>query len=599
MTSASQDRVDFCPTSLSGPGKRILFVYCALSLFAVFYLPYLLPVSPSTSASYIFGYNNTAGIVLVVLLTATGATWAKGLHLNFAPRCPSPKISLIYLWLALTAELASCLGMWACATHHGTLGEAEYHIRAIELFAQGKTPFVDFEWTYGYGLLAVPTWLAHSLNLDVPDAYFLFWVAASMVGVALLFCVLNMIDFPSPFRTPIFIALATTAILCVPSLGVQYAWLRFVAPLFFILVVYRTCRRPSQPPLPPNFVGYVLAIVFAQLLLELSPEVAIAFVFACSVFLVPISSKLLQRSLLIAYVTMLIGFAAVFAHGATTGVFDSVLDKGHGNNSFPIILAPAPLLYFVVLFIGACYWVQRILKPQIQDNTGPMLIYSLPMIVAVLGRCDPGHILLNGLGVFIPALFYASISPRFWRPVFASFVACFLVITPFFGIVGLALLFRRPAPPPFAAASSIHSLYPTAPPFGGDQILQAPFGYRPNASGFYFSPEIDDGYYEALIDANSPESYRRKIGELAQHPQRDLLLHKDIFDVCKIDPSVERISVGILFAAPYTATAKHTRSIRTPLCDYIRTHYMLAVPASTQNYQYELWHPKTAANSAP
>jgi len=58
--------------------NRLFIVYVVCSLAAVFYLPLLVAVAPSTSPSYLFGYNNRAGIALLLTAVVLGAVWAKG-----------------------------------------------------------------------------------------------------------------------------------------------------------------------------------------------------------------------------------------------------------------------------------------------------------------------------------------------------------------------------------------------------------------------------------------------------------------------------------------------------------------------------------------
>jgi hypothetical protein len=73
MNTASEDRAATRFPALRSPGKGPLAIYLVLSLFAIFYLPYFFPVPPSTSDSYIFGYNNRVGIILFFLLVSFGA----------------------------------------------------------------------------------------------------------------------------------------------------------------------------------------------------------------------------------------------------------------------------------------------------------------------------------------------------------------------------------------------------------------------------------------------------------------------------------------------------------------------------------------------
>ena len=593
MNTVSERRVITSLSLLKRPGKGLLVAYFALSLFAIFYIPYFFPVRPSTSDSYIFGYNNSVGILLVLLLVSIGATWTKGFNFNFTPSGPSSKVSQKYLWLGLAIELAACIGMWLGVLRYGPLGELVYPASRVWLLSQGKHPFTDFEWSYGSGLLYGPKWIAFFLHINVFDAYFLFWTMISVFSIVLLYATINLIDFPSRHKTKIFLVFTACAVLGVPNMGTYYALLRYICALYFILHIYRLNRRSLR--LAARIRVGILAVAFAVILSWISPEVTIAFVFASAVCLFPTRSALSLAKQFGIYFATLISFAGVFAYGFISHSFDAVLDKGQGSTSFPIISAPSTLLFLASLFVCACYVVQRASRAEIQDNTIALIIFSVPMTAAALNRCDPGHLLLNGMGILLAVLFYASASERMWRFFYRSFIVCFFVISPALGIAGLIHLFLQPARPRFPAVASLRSLYPTKTNPGGDGMFQAPFGYWPEASGFFVSPEIDYGYYKDVLNACSRESYRRKIAELAQHPDRDLLLRKGVLGVCEVHDHTERVSVSMVLDFPYAARVVHHESVRKPLCDFIRDHYVLAVPATPENFYYELWSPKPDA----
>ena len=60
--------------------RPAFLVYVLLSLLAISFVPKLVPSEPSASDSYLFGYNNRAGIILLLLLVAVGVIWTRGLR---------------------------------------------------------------------------------------------------------------------------------------------------------------------------------------------------------------------------------------------------------------------------------------------------------------------------------------------------------------------------------------------------------------------------------------------------------------------------------------------------------------------------------------
>jgi hypothetical protein len=589
MKTALENSTANSSRTFNTPSERLLAAYIVLSLFAILYIPYFFPLPPSTSDSYVFGYNNRIGILLLLLLASLGAILARGLRLVTIFHHNSAAIPRRYLWLSLTIELVACIGVYGLALRSGPAAEAEQQINRIWLLAAGHRPYIDFDWPWGPFFLYIPKWFAALLRLSLPQAYFLFWILCSLTGVVLLYAILNRIDFPTDKKIAIFFLFLPCVVFSALNMGTNYSWVRYLCPIFFILLIYQTSRKPSITAANQARACF-LAVLFTAVLLLISPEVTIAHALACIALLYPKRTAPALRRRLTAYLAMLAALALLAAVAFQAHMLDALLIDGSGGNSFPIILAPAVIFFFAAVFVAAGYLVQRARTPAINDNTIAVLVFSIPMTAAALGRCDPAHILLNGIGFFLALFFYASTSTRWWTFTRNAFVICFLVLPSIGSVFFLVRSFIQPAPPAFPAHAGIAALYTHQP--SSDNAFEAPFGYTPQASGFYVSPQIDYGFYDGILDASTPLAYRRKIDELARRPQRPLLLHRDIFDVCEVRPDIDSALISILFTFPYTARAAHTDSVRKPLCDYIHAHYNLAVPATPQNFQYELWTPK-------
>ncbi len=589
------------------PRKHLLALYIVGSLVAILYLPYLFPANPTASDSYIFGYNNRIGIVLLLLLSATGAIWTNGLNIPFSSIGPSTKIPLRFLWTCLLIELASCAAMYLFAGRFGGFRESSYEIDRVWLLSQGKVPYVDFEWPFGPALLYGPLWLSHLLHLQVPQAYYIFWTIASVVGVALLFAAINLVDYPSNHKTSIFLLIFVTALTPVLNMGTHYTLLRYLCPLFFILVIHK--RGQPGPQAGTHSHAAILAVVFTAILFMISPEMAVAHAFACMVLLFPGRPVLERRGLFSPYFGMLVALTVLLVCALKIHLFDTMLASGGGADSFPIPFAPTTLLFFAVVFVCACYLVRRAAHGNIRDNTIALIILSIPMTAAALGRCDPGHMLMNGMGYVIAVFFYASGSPRMWKLFCTGFIIFFVFVCSL--PLDLQFLFAlksaeaqsvtedalpghsgSPTSTSGPQAINFASVYPERANSQSDGIYEAPFGYKPNTVGSYLSDRINYGYYEALENANTPEAIRRKVSELAQHPNRSVLLGKDSMALCRVDPHMERFLISYLFVFPYDAPAVHSESIRKPLCDYILSHYTLAQPATPEDLQYQLWVPE-------
>lgn len=579
------------------PSKRIMIFYALVSVATILYLPYFFPQKPSASDSYIFGYNNSVGIFLLVAFSIGGALWTRGLNLDLRPAGPAKGASLKTLWICFALTIAACVAMNLLAGRFGGFRESSYEIDRVWLLSQGKVPYVDFEWPFGVLFLYCPLWLNQLFHLGIPESYCLFWTAASVIGVFLLFVTVNLVSYPSPHKNTIFLLLYIGSLTSTLSMGTHYTLLRYLCPLCFILLVHKAGIRATRPA--AQLLPVLQALSFTACLLLISPETATAHAFACLILLFPRRSTISPAPLGIpSYLAMMAGLIVLFAFSFKVHLLDTMIASGGGADSLPIPFALPVLFFFFVVFLCTCAIVRRWSCPDFQDNSVALIVISIPMLAAALGRCDPTHIFFNCIGLFLAAAMYSSSSPHTWRLYRNTFIFAMLAI------LVLGALFLFPAVGmlqklQFSVASSkidIFALYPGLDPSRLDGPFEAPFGYKPNSIGSYLSSQIDYGFYEGVENATTPAAVNRKIDELARHPKRAVLIRDHTgYDVCMIDARIERLVISDIFLFPYMARISNTQNVRKPLCDYIAANYQLAYPATPENYRYELWMPKTQA----
>jgi hypothetical protein len=607
----------------------------ALALLAVlFYLPYFIPQRPVASDSYLFGFNNRAAIVLLLVFSAGAALWGRGYNLALRPAGQPTKIAGRTLGICLAIQLAACLAMVLLAGGFGGFCESTYEIDRVWLLAQGHLPYVGFEWPFGVLFLYGPLWLSHLFHGDIAQGYNAFWTLSSVAGVALLFATINRLDTPTPRKTFIFLILFVAFLPSVLGMGAHYTLLRYISPFYCILIVSRAStgntRRRAQR------LAAALAVCFTAMLLLISPEMAIAHAFACSILLFPRKSAISPAGLRPSpYAAMLAGLAALFAAALKLHLLDTLIASGGGADSFPIPFSVPVLFFYAVVFVCACSVVRRWAEPSLTDNSIALIVLSIPLLAAALGRCDPGHILSNGVGLMLAVFLYASGSPRMWRLYCSAFIVAMIAIPgytvcraflPRLGVSAMRTAAEETMPGVTGLRASIAefgirhmpssdiksrwlcelarlrvhvvpatidfaSLYPGLNVSRPDGNFEAPFGYQPNGFGSYHSSAVDYGYYEGMENANTPHAVQRKIDELAQHPDRDLLLPDASASLCSVDGSLQRGLLSVFFFFPYLARVSHPVSVHQPLCDYIAEHYTLARSATPNNFEYELWTP--------
>jgi hypothetical protein len=593
-------------------------------LAAIFYLPSLVPLAPSVSDSYVFGYNNRAGIVLLLLLVAIGSVWTKGLNLELRTTGVSQPIPLKTLIVSLIAVLFGCLAMYMLAGRFGGFGESSYQIDHVWMLSQGKIPYANFEFAYGASFLYCPLLLRHLLPINLVQAYYLFWILNWLLGTLLLYATINMVDYSTTSKSSIFLLIYGAGFFYILTMGTNYTLLRFTCPLFFILVIHKLFNRSGGKW---QIYAVLLAVVFTITLLLISPEIAIAYAFACMcIFL--LSSQCRSTRSFALFAGLLLTFAVVLWAALKLHVLDTLKAIGGGAFNFPISLAPHILLFFAAIFVCSCYVFLRFSERRTDDNTIGLIAFSIPMIAAALGRCDPGHVFWNGEGIFLASMFYVSNHTIAWKWYRAAFVIVMLILqslstawlyTPSIARVGLNSLgessnnstisrsltyigrkyigaFASPtkrakwekklANGDLAAPDRIDltSLYPS-----WHGTFLAPFGYKPNGIGTYLSDQIDYGYYDGLADAFTVDTIHAKLAEIEHHPDKALLLPDHFEDNCKINIPAERLEISALFVFPYLGRAVHPESIDRPICDYIIGRYILEEGPTPHNFGYGLW----------
>ncbi len=617
--------------TMSSLEKRLFPAYVLCGLAAILYLPTLVPMLPTASPSYVFGYNNRAGVAILLLVVAAGAIWTKGMGLPFLGRAPSKPVPLKVLGYCLIAALAGCIAMYAFAGRFGGFGESDYDLDRLWMLSKGKTPYVDFEWPFGACFLYLPFFLRNLLSLDLVQACYLFWGLNVLLGTWLLYAIVNMIDYPTCHKTSIFILLfCPVTFLSILSMGTHTTLLRYNCPLFFILVIHRVFDRGG---IGWKLFSCVLSVLFTIILLSISPETAIAFSFACTcIFLLSSPSFKAEGFLVVA--AQLFALAGIFRAALKLHVLDTVMASGGGADSLPIPFAPYILLFVFSLFLCSCYIFRRFFEGRLRDNTIGLIAFSIPMVAAALGRCDPAHVISSGEAVFLVSLFYLSDRVTSWKWYKTSFVAVMIVLLPlsFLSLyrssisrVGRKYLsessndsttgsvlnylgkkyiatFAGPArrakweahlanARQFAVPERIDfsAVYPS---WHGDFL--APFGYNPTGIGNYLSDQIDYGYYEGTENANTIAAVTRKISEMEDNPQRALLL-ADYFHVfCEADAEGARSMITTLSAFPYFGRAVHLQSVHAPMCSYILANYSLREVPEQKNFGYGLWVRKAA-----
>ena len=415
-----------------------------LAAVGVFVVPwYVDGMQPVTGESYAFGFHNrTATLGLVV---AVGVACLSGLVSPAARK----KSQCVLDWfqagnpwradpperivLAIACMIMASWILWL----DGMLvipywGEADYFLSRIDLVAMGYRPYVDFQYNYGPLLLHAPIALdaLSQGSLGIEAAYAWTVAGLTILGFCATFFFLNALTIPATYRLWV---LGTTLAIWLPlTMGLNYVPLRFTY-VPFALVVFDWCLRTYGSSRRRVSVVALSAAGLATCAFLLSPEMGVS---SCFGLLASCATQAIagKKTSAIAGAAGIIA-AVVATHLFSEGYFDGMRAFAGGANNFPIV----PNLHNVLLVIAALFVLGNIgiaVASHRHDPRAPLaasVAASAAVLLApALGRCDPGHVLVNELLIFVCLFAAAAAKGEVWlRAWLAVFAIAFIVMMQF------------------------------------------------------------------------------------------------------------------------------------------------------------------------
>lgn len=392
----------------------------AAALVAVFVVPWFFPRSdPVAGESYPLGFNNR--------LAAVGLILVSGCMAAFRCLCPSAssQARATLSWFSKDSTRAiktaskveyGILGLFCLLMAQVILwwdsvlvvpywGEADYFLNRIDLAALGYRPYLDFHHNYGPLMLYGPLLLdwATGGSFGIESAYAWTVVAWTLAGAAGVFLILRLLSIPRRSRPWV---LAMSLLMWLPlTMGLNYTPLRFTAVPFSIAAVHIVAERlrtRSVPLLQSAIALLAVSAIATALTLSISPEMGAAA--AAALIGYALVKGIDGDRFLATAITAGVCFSALMMHWSFQGYLYGIHAFSAGANNFPIL----PNLHNVLLAVSAVLVLSRLAAAVVTDPHHPnapfaasIAIASALMLFPSLGRCDPGHVILNSLMVFL------------------------------------------------------------------------------------------------------------------------------------------------------------------------------------------------------
>ena len=405
------------PDSVSPPTAKKAWVWVAIGLavafLGVFVLPWTVPFpSPVKGESYSYGFYNPVGVLalyaaLVPVLIGLLRGGEKPVALSWF--VPSPVIfppwrqgAFEYFVLAVsTVVIGAVVIAWNAYLVNPYWGEAPYFLSNIDLVRLGYRPYTDFSFSYGPAFLYAPIAIDRLSggSLGIENAYADCIVLAYALGFLLFFILLRFLNIPDRDR-PWILAL-TLLIWFLLTMGLQYTPLRFaVAPCLLALGNHPRLYRTPGLLAAARLLGVIAVLTTACFLVSPEMGVACSFGFAASAAIHLWSRRILSA---VGYI-LGVGVAIALLTSFSDRYLHTASSIARGAFCFPIYPNHANL----ILILAALYVLPLVAYAILRQPESPAapLAAALGSAAALLlpgafGRADPGHVLINGLVIYL------------------------------------------------------------------------------------------------------------------------------------------------------------------------------------------------------
>ena len=396
--------------TLTRGGRWALGCAFVVTVLLLLWLPYLFPTAPSHSDSYIFGFNNRVGILILAgfaLLCGAGALWMPA---RIPAAWAGKPLTSRTLYRALGLVFVVTLALYVLFRRFDGMGDGLLFIDRLKLVLEGHRVYLDFEFPYGPLMLYVPAALAKCLHLRAADAYGLTWIAAELGGVAMVYKTMQWIEAPFFPKRPVFLLLVLATLITAETCGLNYSILRFVLPCFLAVGIHRRLQRAEQRGSGFQAATVLLLAPAFALVLGISPEFALTFGLGMSVYLAVFAR--MREVANIAALAVAAGLCILAAWGdARLGAFLMAGAFHSGAQNLPIVPAPHILLFMMTLALTAAFSFRE-LRARRPSALLVLVIVSAASCGGALGRCDTVHVFYDPLGLTIAALGIAAAWPK-------------------------------------------------------------------------------------------------------------------------------------------------------------------------------------------
>jgi hypothetical protein len=415
------------------------------ALFGVFVLPWFVPVrgAPMLSDSYMLGFANTAAtlslwVACLLLVWVAARTTAASVETPlWSVKVPGDKRRLRLVAIVLTVAALGIAAVLARITAGVAYGETAFFLDRMAQLAAGYRPLSDFSYGYALGGLYGPLWLwrlFRSHGLSPLEAYYVVYGLFDLCSWAMLYALVSRLALSDRRRALLFVCLGAVCVVNVTA-GIQYTLVRYLTPPVALLALHLATTRAGRR-VRPYAAGLTALGGLLAVLVFSTPEMELATLVALLVYFVALARTERQVA---ALAVLTLGVALVPLAMLSRGYFGLLFSFAGGAYNLPVLPGPPALVYVLAALIVAMFLPATLRGSPAAERplTLSLVVLAALLAPAAFGRADSGHVLFNGLLMFLLA---AAFLGRHRQRLFAPFVVVVLVVFATAAFVGITQL---------------------------------------------------------------------------------------------------------------------------------------------------------------
>ena len=412
--------------------------------YALFRLPYWFPPQQRlVSPSYAFGFSNSVAIlalagllgILMILFVVRPdyLAFAAGPFVSEFEKARRGLLQTVFGIVCIVYGVLTLVMFWYDVRAEPSLMWETRHLihRMWVMDVYGVKPYTELSAEYGPMLTYAPLYAYRLLKPLGASHMFAYFAAHLVLNIAGLWCayyVLSRSRMSERSRIVAFVLLAIAGF--APYMGVNGVLVRYLFPYAGLVLGARLVARLLVSRSVPGTLG---AVVTISLLMAgnilLSPEIGVAFAIAWSAY----AALKAGRQPRLALISLLaLGLAGLFSSLALPSeYYATFLRFSEGANNLPLLPSPHLILYLLGLFLlippllGASVRKWPGEKGAGMALCGALAVLCLVMAPGALGRCDPPHVMLYGMGASMLLMIQLS---RVSRRAFALYATGYAVV---------------------------------------------------------------------------------------------------------------------------------------------------------------------------